>query len=318
LLALPLALHVARPLRRLNQLAARLARGEIATSGAAVGGGRELGQLGTTLDGLAAMLRGQDELRRATAADVMHELRGALGGVIGRIEGVQDGLIDRDIGLRHATDDARRLSQILDDVPRLVDAQRPALLVRKDRVDLAAVVRDRLSAHAHRFEAASTALEHSIRATDVDGDPARLAQVIDNLLTNALRYTDPGGRVTVSLTHTEHESVIEVADSGIGIPEEEIGRVFDRFWRMPEARGRAAEGSGVGLAVVRELVLAHDGHVQVVSRLGAGSRFRVHLPLPSQEQIDVPSRPSPGPRLTAAAPRLGTGAVEAPVHTQPS
>jgi hypothetical protein len=87
---------------------------------------------------------------------------------------------------------------------------------------------------------------------------------------------------------------------------------------MPEARGRAAEGSGVGLAVVRELVLAHDGHVQVVSRLGAGSRFRVHLPLPSQEQIDVPSRPSPGPRLTAAAPRLGTGAVEAPVHTQPS
>jgi two-component system sensor histidine kinase BaeS len=288
LLALPLALRVARPLRRLNQLAARLARGEIATSGFGAGGGRELGQLGTTLDCLAATLRRQDELRRATAADVTHELRGALEGVVGRIEAVQDGVIGRDVGLRRAADDARRLGRILDDLPRLVEAQRPGLLVRKHRVDLAAIVWDRVSAHAQRFEAASIALEHSIRSTEVDGDPERLAQVVDNLLANALRYTDAGGRVTVSLTHAEGESVIEVADSGIGIPQEQLGRVFDRFWRMPIARERAAEGSGVGLAVVRDLVVAHHGHVAVDSGLGTGSRFLVHLPLPSQGEAEEP------------------------------
>jgi two-component system sensor histidine kinase BaeS len=318
LLALPIALYVARPLRRLNDLAARLARGEMATTGVGVGGGRELGHLGRTLECLAAMLRRQDELRRATTADVTHELRGALGGVAGRIEAIQDGAMEKDIGLRRAADDARRLGRILDDLPRLVEAQRPGLLVRKHPVDLAAVVRDRVGAHAHRFEAASIALKQVIRPTNVDGDPERLAQVVDNLLTNALRYTDSGGRVTVSLTHTDQEAVIEVSDSGIGIPKEQIGRVFDRFWRMPVARDRAAEGLGVGLALVRDLVLAHHGHVAVDSRLGTGSRFRVHLPLPPQAQADEPLRSSPLPAVTPAGPGLRPRAAHAPASTQAS
>jgi two-component system sensor histidine kinase BaeS len=302
LLVLPIVLYMARPLRRLNDLATRIARGETATSAAGVGGAREIGQLGRTLEGLAATLRRQDELRRATTADVTHELRGALGSVIGRIEAVQDGVIDQDVGLRRMADDARRLGRILDDMPRLVEAQRPGLLVRKHRVDLAAVVSDRVAAHAQRFEAASIALEQVIRPTCVDGDPERLAQVVDNLLVNALRYTDPGGRVTVSLAHADRESVIDVTDSGIGIREEHIARVFDRFWRVPDAHERAAEGSGVGLALVRDLVLAHQGRVEVLSRLGSGSRFRVYLPLDPHRQTDVPPRPSPAVAGTAAGP----------------
>lgn len=294
LLAMPIALHVARPLRRLNQLAARLARGEIVTTGVGgVGGGRELGQLGKTLESLASGLRRQDTLRRATSADVMHELRGALVGVVGRIEAVQDDVIDRDAGLRGAVDDARRLGRILDDLPALVEAQRPGLLVRNERVDLAAVVRDRVGAYAVRFEAASIGLAHVIRPTSVDGDPERLAQVIDNLLANALRYTNAGGHVNVSLTHVAQESVIEISDSGIGIREEHLARVFDRFWRAPDARRRVAEGSGVGLALVRDLVRAQGGQVVVVSQLGTGSRFKVYLPLPPQGQPDEPTGPSP-------------------------
>jgi two-component system, OmpR family, sensor histidine kinase BaeS len=294
LLALPIALHVARPLRRLNQLAARLARGEIVTTGVGVGvgGGRELGQLGKTLESLASGLRRQDTLRRATSADVMHELRGALVGVVGRIEAVQDDVIDRDAGLRGAVDDARRLGRILDDLPALVEAQRPGLLVRNERVDLAAVVRDRVGAYALRFEAASIGLAHVIRPTSVDGDPERLAQVIDNLLANALRYTNAGGHVNVSLTHVAQESVIEISDSGIGIREEHLARVFDRFWRAPDARRRVAEGSGVGLALVRDLVRAQGGQVVVVSQLGTGSRFKVYLPLPPEGQPDEPTGPS--------------------------
>jgi anti-anti-sigma factor len=302
LIALPMALRLAGPLRRLNELAGEVAHGRIADSPTAVGGAREITELGATLEDLGATLRHQEELRGATAADVSHELRGALSGMIGRLEAVQDGLIDRDVGLRRLAIDARRLGAIIDDVPRLADAQRPGLLVRKHAVDLAAVVRDRVAAHAHRFAVASIELEEAVEPAWVDGDRERLAQVVDNLLSNALRYTDPGGRVLVSLTQTERESVIEVADSGVGIAEAHLAYVFDRFWRAPSARYRATGGSGVGLALVRDLVLAHHGNVEVLSRLGSGSRFRVHLPLDSDGQTDEPLQGGPDIDAGSAGP----------------
>jgi two-component system sensor histidine kinase BaeS len=288
LLALALTLHMARPLRRLNEVAGRMARGEIPASSPGRGGGREIVELGTTLERLAATLRHQDELRHATTADVTHELRNALGGVIGRIEGIQDGVLDPSVGLRRIAVDARRLGRILDDVQRLVAAQRPGLLVLKHPVDLAAVVRDRVAAHADRFESASIALEHAIRPVRVEGDPERLAQVVDNLLSNALRYTDAGGRVVVSLSRLGEECVLDVEDSGIGIARADLARVFDRFWRVPGARERAVDGSGVGLALVRDLVLAHHGRVEVTSRLGSGSRFSVRLPVDSALPPEAP------------------------------
>jgi two-component system sensor histidine kinase BaeS len=286
LVALPIALHLARPLRRLNMLARGAARGETGTATAGVGGGREIAELGMTLERLAATLRRQDELRRATTADVTHELRGALAGIVGGIEAVQDGILEPEDGLRRLAVDARRLGVIVDDVERIVEAQRPGLLMRKHPVDLATIVRERVAAHAHRFAAASLELAHAVDPACVDGDPERLGQVLDNLLSNALRYTDSGGRVIVCVRQTEHEAVVEVADSGIGIAQEHLARVFDRFWRVPDARWRAVEGSGVGLAVVRDLVLAHHGRVEVFSRLARGSRFVVRLPLASPQLRD--------------------------------
>jgi anti-anti-sigma factor len=297
LLALPVAMQVARPLRRLNELASRMARGESSTAAAvAVGGGRELGELGATLGRLAATLRRQDQVRRSTAADVTHELRGGLSGVIGGVEGIEDGVIDRSVGLRLIAADARRMGRVLDDLGLLVEAQRPGPLVQKQPIDLAAVLHERAAAHRRRFEAAGIALRLTIGPATVLGDRERLAQVADNLLANALRYTDPGGCVTVSLSCTQRESVIDVADTGIGIPAEHITRVFDRFWRAPGARDRTAAGSGVGLAVVRDLVLSHQGRVEVDSRVGEGSRFSVHLPLARpRDAAAAPERPLGAP-----------------------
>jgi len=296
LLALPVAMQVARPLRRLNELASRMARGESSTAAVAVGGGRELGELGATLGRLAATLRRQDQVRRSTAADVTHELRGGLCGVIGGVEGIEDGVIDRSVGLRLIAADARRMGRILDDLRLLVEAQRPGPLVQKQPIDLAAVLHERAAAHRQRFQAAGIAMRLAIGPATVVGDRERLAQVADNLLANALRYTDRGGCVTVSLSRTERESVIDVTDTGIGIPAEQMTRVFDRFWRAPGARERIADGSGVGLAVVRDLVLAHQGRVEVDSRVGEGSRFSVHLPLARpRDAAAAPERPLGAP-----------------------
>src|SRR3712207_5087324 len=110
------------------------------------------------------------------------------------------------------------------------------------------------------------------------GDPRRLEQVVDNLLSNALRYTDPGGRVELRVRREHGHCLVEVHDTGIGISPEDLPRVFDRFWRSDRSRSRATGGSGVGLAVVRELVRAHNGLVELHSEVGLGTTARVTLP----------------------------------------
>jgi anti-anti-sigma factor len=287
---------MAAPLHRLTDVARRMTQGELETRAAGSGGGRELTELGDTLDRLAAALKRQDEVRRATAADVAHELRGALVGVVGRIEAMKDGLVqDQRATLAAMELDARRLGRLVDDIQLLADAQRPSLLVSKRPVELGEIVEEVLLARLDQFRSRSITVARRTAPAWVEGDPERIAQVLDNLLSNALRYTDPGGRVFVDLTATETEVILEVADSGVGIAPEHVDRIFDRFWRAPGASERAAEGSGVGLALVRDLVRAHHGRIEVDSVRGTGSRFRVILPRTAVARDDAPIVREPTP-----------------------
>jgi two-component system sensor histidine kinase BaeS len=280
LLAVVIALRLARPLQRLTEAARRMSSGEIETRAVGSGGGRELTRLAQTMDRLAQALRDQDDTRRATVADVTHELRGALVGVASRVEALRHGLVDDEqVALAQIQGDAHRVRRLVDDVDRFAEAQRPGLLVHKRAIDLDGIVHACVTGYADRFRARSISLTHHVAGARVVGDPERLAQVLDNLLSNALRYTDAGGEVAVTLATRGGEAVVEVSDSGIGIAPEHCDRIFDRFWRSPEARARASEGSGVGLALLSELVRAHDGRVAVASEPGRGTTFSVFLPL---------------------------------------
>jgi two-component system, OmpR family, sensor histidine kinase BaeS len=304
LLALLVALRLARPLRRLTDVARRMGAGEIETRASGSGGGREIARLAHTLDRLAATLRRQDEVRRATASDVTHELRGALVGVVARVETLRVGIADDPPAVLGQIDgDVRRLHRLVDDVDRLAEAQRPALLVQKRAVALDEIVAAGTARYADRCAAISIALTSRLARARVEGDPERLGQVVDNLLSNALRYTDPGGTIAVSLRIAGDEAVVDVDDSGMGIPPEHVERIFDRFWRAPEARRRAAQGSGVGLALVADLVAAHDGRVEVASRPGCGSTFSVRLPL-----AQGPPAATPAPARRRAVPAPGASA----------
>jgi signal transduction histidine kinase len=302
--ALVLSLWMARPLERLTRVARRMEAGNIEARATGSGGGRELAELARTMDRLAASLRRQEERRRATAADVTHELRRALVGVVGRIELLQDGhAYDTAVTLERMAGDARRMHRLVDDVDLLVEAQRPALMVDTRRVDLGAIA----GAAAERAEDAcrlrGIALRTAIEPVTVEGDPVRLGQVVDNLISNALRYTDEGGRVALSVVVHGAEAVIEVSDTGIGIAPAHLRSVFDRFWRAPGASDRAPSGSGVGLAVVSEIVMAHGGRVEVASREGRGSTFSVLLPLAAPQPLGAPADVPAAPELPAAAPR---------------
>ena len=277
--AVLVSMPLARPLRRLTDGASRMQQGDLATR-VAPAGGAEIEQLAHALNRLAATLEREEELRQEATADLAHELRTPLSGIVSRIEAAQDGVLpDHAANLEAMHTEAVRLSQLVADLGRLAEAQQPGLLLARTPVDLAAVAEARASAHAPAFAEKELALHVDARPSPVAGDPGRLAQVLDNLLSNALRYTDRGTVTVRTFTEGDH-AVLEVADTGIGMSSDELPHVFERFWRSEKSRSRSRGGAGIGLAIVRELVRAHDGRIDVTSHPGEGTAFTIRLPMP--------------------------------------
>jgi signal transduction histidine kinase len=276
--ALLLAAPLARPLRQLTEAARAIERGDLDVR-VNPAGAPEMATLARAFNRLAETLEREEQIRRAAAADVAHELRTPLAGIVSRIEAAQDGVLpDRGANLEAMHAEALRLAQLVDDLGKLADAEQPGLLVDKRLLDLAALVAERAGAQQDFFHAKGVQLDERLAPAQAYGDERRIGQIVDNLLSNALRYTEPGGSVRVQVAQHDRESTMEVSDSGIGIAGEELPHIFERFWRGERSRARKTGGAGIGLAIVRELVRAHDGRIDVHSKPGEGSRFTVTLP----------------------------------------
>jgi two-component system, OmpR family, sensor histidine kinase BaeS len=278
LAALLLAAPLARPLRQLTDAARRMERGDL-DARVQPTGAPETAALGRAFNRLAETLEQEEQVRRAAAADVAHELRTPLAGIVSRIEAAQDRVLaDEQGNLEAIHAEALRLAQLVDDLGKLAEAEQPGLTLEKRPVDLGKLVAERVAVYRERFDSKGVELEQRIKPAHVQGDPRRLAQIIDNLLSNALRYTDAAGKATIELSRRNGEAVLEITDSGIGIGGEDLPYVFERFWRGEQSRARKTGGAGIGLAIVRQLVAAHDGRIDVHSTPGEGSRFSVSLP----------------------------------------
>jgi len=291
-LAFILAETLSRPLRRIRDGARRIDEGRLETR-VEPGGGAEMRAVGDALNRLAATLEREDELRRESVADLAHELRTPVSGLLSRIEAAQDHVLASDEeNLAAMHEEAMRLTRLLDDLARLADAERPGLLIEKRRLDLAEVASASAASFEPRFAQQGVELLADLRHTLVTGDPDRLGQIVANLLSNALFYTDPGGTVTMSVRPGAGCAVLEIRDTGIGIRAEDLPHVFERFWRGEKSRSRATGGAGIGLAIVQELVRAHEGSVEVESETGIGSCFRVTLPLVRSNVLAMPPVPT--------------------------
>jgi signal transduction histidine kinase len=286
--ALYLAVTLSRPLRRIRAGAEAMGAGDLEAR-VPESGDAEIRAVAEALNGLAETLQQEEELRKENVADLAHELRTPVMGLLARIEAAQDGVLaDEAANLAAMHDEALRLTRLLDDLSSLAEAQRPGLLLDLEAVDLAGVARAQAAAFAPRFAEKGIAFAQELEPALVEGEPKRLEQVLANLLSNALRYTDPGGSVMVRLARADGRAVLDVRDTGIGIAEADVAHVFTRFWRGEKSRSRATGGAGIGLSIVRELVRAHGGEVTVQSAPGEGSVFRVTLPLA------VPAAPRAG------------------------
>jgi two-component system sensor histidine kinase BaeS len=276
--ALYLAWTLSGPLRLIRGGAERMRAGDLDTR-VDEGGDDEVRGVARALNDLAETLQREESLRKESVADLAHELRTPVMGLLARIEAAQDGVLDDEAAnLAAMHDEAVRLTRLLDDLSLLAEAARPGMLLERTPVDLAAVADRRAAAVRQEFENKGIALSLEVEPVVVDGDVKRLEQIVANLLSNALRYTDQGGRVVVQVRPESGDAVLEVADTGIGIAEADLEHVFERFWRGEKSRSRTTGGAGIGLAIVKELVRAHGGQVSVVSAPGEGSTFRVTLP----------------------------------------
>lgn len=230
-------------------------------------------------DRMAAALAREDELRRALVADVAHELRTPVTILRAACEEMVDGLASPTIErISSLHDEVLRLGRVVEDLGALASADAASLRLDLRPLDLSAVARDVADLLEPRFAGAGLALTTSLTPVSVDGDATRLHQVVLNLLTNALKFTPAGGTVTVTVEPQDRLARLEVTDTGPGIDPDELPHVFERFWRGRDAE--RAGGSGIGLAVVAQLVLAHRGRVDVTSEPGRGTTFTVLLRRP--------------------------------------
>jgi heavy metal sensor kinase len=245
----------------------------------------ELGELATTINDLLARLEASFAEQQRFIADASHELRTPLAVLRGETELALSQ--PRELGeykesLALIKDEAERLSRIVEDLFVLarqpVDA--PARLL-KEPVALNPLINDcwRAAQVLAAPKNLKLTLDKGTIALTLRGDQELLKRMVLNLLDNAVKYTPEGGEIGLTLSSQKGNACIQVYDNGIGIPEAEQQRIFDRFYRVDKARSRALGGAGLGLSIARLIVEAHDGTIEVESRPGTGSSLTVRLPL---------------------------------------
>jgi two-component system sensor histidine kinase BaeS len=271
--------RITRPLVRLTAAARSMeagARGARSWQASAPG---ELGELSAAFDKMADALDREDLLRRQLLADVAHELRTPITILQAYCEQLADGTEPATPErLASLSDEALRLGRLVTDLETLAAAEAAGLHLIKAPTDLATAAAHSADLLGPAYATADVSLVPRLQPAVVEGDATRLGQIVTNLLTNALKFSPPGGHVTLTVAASNGLARLEVSDEGPGIPAAELSHVFDRFWRG--SAGRRASGSGIGLAVVAELTRAHGGRAEVASQPGQGARFTVWLPRP--------------------------------------
>ncbi len=275
------ALH---PVDEIRQKAAQITSRNLGERLPVVHTGDELERLAVDLNRMIERLETSFHQVNRFSADASHELRTPLTVLQGELESMARSSSNLPIEIRDtigsALEETQRLAKIVENllaISRLEAGEARKQLERLDFAELARSTADqmRLLAEEKNIHLDCNGAEH----VEVDADPARLKQVVVNLLDNAIKYTPERGKVSISVVKQDSRAVLEVEDNGIGISTDDLPHVFERFYRADKARSRQMGGTGLGLSIVRSICLAHGGRVTVNSTEGRGSLFRVELPL---------------------------------------
>jgi len=279
-----LSRRILAPVKGLTQTARRLGRGDFSQR-IEVRDKGELGELAQAFNSMANDLERAEQLRRNMTADVAHELRTPLTNLMGYLEAVSDGVKNPDAETIHTLhDEASALTSLVDELQELSLAEAGELKLHCQTEDISRLINQGVTSLRLQVEAKGVSI--SVDLPDnlplVSIDSQRISQVFRNLLDNAVAHTAEGNAITVTARQQDNQVRVSVADTGEGIPAEELPNIFERFYRVDKSRARATGGSGLGLTIVKRLVEAHGGTIEARSEVGQGSRFSFTLPISEQ------------------------------------
>lgn len=246
----------------------------------------ELGELGVSLNQLAERLSAVEKLRKKMTADVAHDLRTPLATVRSHLEGMIDQVIPpAKENLESLLEEVNRLTLLIKGLQEIALSDQAIHNFQLEPMELSSFLKETVRRLEPLFKAKSLNLQFSeSNPCIIKSDREALSKILDNLLSNSLKFTPPGKNVRLSLATTEDFAVIQVLDQGVGISDTDLPFIFERFYRTDRSRNRESGGFGLGLTIVKELTEALGGRVSVASKLGEGSNFTIELPLAPENQ----------------------------------
>lgn len=289
LLALVLSAGLIRPIQQLTRAAQRLSGGDLSQR-VAVTGDTDVAMLARSFNQMAETLQHNEDLKRAMTADIAHELRTPLAVQRAQLEAMQDGVVAlTSENLQTILEQTEILSRLVDDLRTLALAEAGELQLDKSLIDLDALAGR--SADQFRAQAAQKNIRiHKSEMQTAGGgdagvwaDPSRIGQILNNLISNAIRYSNEGGLIEIQVSETADSVLLTVHDSGPGIPGEVLPYVFDRFYRGDRSRSRDDGGTGLGLAIARQIAVSHSGDLRAENHPAGGAIFTLRLPKGSRE-----------------------------------
>jgi len=285
LIAIVISVLIARPLRRIDEAMQQLGRGQLADP-IQIPGPDDLYQLGLRLDWLRLQLLDLEEQKNRFLRHISHELKTPLTAIREGAELLSEEVTGKlSQGQREIAEILRqnslRLQKQIENLLSYSSAQFQSLPLQTSKVDLGLLIKSVAQDHVLALSSKQIKLELKLNEVSLYGDTSKLATVIDNLLSNAIKFSPRGATITVQLTVSMKQAIMDVLDQGQGIAEEDRERLFEPFYQGSTPHDGHVKGSGLGLSIAREFVLAHGGHIDAVDSLGGGAHMRVTLPLTS-------------------------------------
>jgi len=277
------ARYLTKPLEEMKLAAVKVSEGDFSTR-VHVKTRDEIGQLAETFNHMAESIDKEDEKKKEFLATVSHELRTPLSYIKGYSEALSSGMVkdkkEQEQYFHIITRESKRMERLVNDLLELIKLESDSASLEKVPLPFAETIHQTLQklkpAAQQKKVSLIESLDHDII---IEGDEGRLEQVIVNLVDNALRYTDEGGQIQVRLFVNSQQAIMEVKDTGIGIPAEDLKKITQRFYRVNKARTRSDGGTGLGLSIVENIIKGHHGRFHIASEYGKGTTVTIKLPL---------------------------------------
>jgi signal transduction histidine kinase len=274
-----MASRISHPISRVINAAQLISKGYFTERISDKSNTKEIGQLTSTINELADTLEKQDILRKRMSADVAHELRTPLATLQSHMEAMIDGIWKMDTQrLKSCHEEIMRIGRLVGDLEKLARYESENLILNKTEFDVSELIQNLIKNFETDFVNKGVNISFRGETGEITADRDKISQVLVNLVSNALKYTQQGGSVEVIASSLGNEIEIRVRDTGMGISNEDLPFIFERFYRADKSRNRMTGGSGIGLAIVKAIVDAHKGNIVAQSELYKGSEFIVTLP----------------------------------------